>query len=54
MMTDCRYTLCLESLVRTLLVFEAWNRLLVLDPSTASVQPHVTSSVLLGVTYIDL
>ena len=34
MMTDCRYLLCLESLVRTLLlVFKAWNRRLVLDPS---------------------
>ena len=35
MMTDCRYLLCLESLVRTLLVFKAWNRQLVLDPSMA-------------------
>ena len=35
MMTDCRYLLCPESLVRTLLVFKAWNRQLVLDPSMA-------------------
>ena len=35
MMADCRYLLCLESLVRTLLVFKAWNRQLVLDPSMA-------------------
>ena len=36
----------------TLLVFKAWNRLclLILDPSVASVRPHI-----LGVTsYIDL
>ena len=33
MMTDCRYLLCLESLVRTLLVFKAWNHWLVLDPN---------------------
>ena len=50
-MTDCRYMLCLESLVGvestlwTLLVFKAWNRLLILDPSVASVRPHI-----LGVT----
>ena len=35
MMTDCRYLLCRESLVRTLLVFKAWNLWLVLDPSMA-------------------
>ena len=35
MMTDCRYLLCPESLVRTLLVLKAWNRQLVLDPSMA-------------------
>ena len=33
MMADCRYLLCLESLVRTLLVLKAWNRRQVPDPS---------------------
>ena len=59
MMTDCRYDmLWLEGVLR---ILEFWNRqlascsLLVLAPSVASVLPHVTSSVLLGVTsYIDL
>ena len=59
MMTDCRYDmLWLEGVLR---ILESWNRqlascsLLVLAPSVASVLPHVTSSVLLGVTsYIDL
>ena len=35
MMADCRYLLCLESLVRTLLVLKAWNRRQVPDPSVA-------------------
>ena len=35
MMADCRYLLCLESLVRTLLVLKAWNRRQVPDPSMA-------------------
>ena len=35
MMIYCRYLLCLESLVRTLLVFKAWNRRQVPDPSMA-------------------
>ena len=59
MMTDCRYDmLWLEGVLR---ILESWNRqlascsLLVLAPSVAGVLPHVTSSVLLGVTsYIDL
>ena len=35
MMTDCRYLLFLESLVRTLLVLKAWNHRQVPDPSMA-------------------
>ena len=35
MMTDCRYLLCPESLMQTLLVLMARNRRLVLDPSMA-------------------
>ena len=60
--------LCLEGLVRALLVFQGKLKAplyrleppagqlqqLVLDPSVASVRPQVTSSELLGVTYLDL
>ena len=63
---DCRYDLlCLEGLVRALLVFQGKLKAplyrleppagqlqqLVLDPSVASVRPHVIGAVLRGVTF---
>ena len=42
MMADCRYLLCLESLVRTLLVLKAWNRRQVPDPSSMAEKTSFT------------